>query len=234
MLSAAVVSGGLATRLRPLTATTPKSLLPINGEPFITHQLRLLRVNRIEHVVLCVGYLGEMIQQSVGDGSSFGLCVDYSFDGERMLGTAGAVKKAISKLGEMFFVLYGDSYLPCDYGAVAAAFKATTKLALMTVFKNSDMWDASNVEFEDGKLIDYHKKRRSSRMHYIDYGLGVFRSEAFATVPSDRPADLADLYRDLLMRGELIGFEVRERFYEVGSIKGLQDTADYLAHRGDR
>src|SRR6266566_1382837 len=151
MLSAAVVSGGLATRLRPLTATTPKSLLPINGEPFITHQLRLLRVNRIEHVVLCVGYLGEM-----------------------------------------FFVLYGDSYLPCDYGAVAAAFKATTKLALMTVFKNSDMWDASNVEFEDGKLIDYHKKRRSSRMHYIDYGLGVFRSEAFATVPSDRPADLAD------------------------------------------
>jgi len=234
MLSAAVLAGGLATRLRPLTATTPKSLLPVNGEPFIAHQLRLLSANGIEHVVLCVGFLGEMIQETIGDGRAFGLHVDYSFDGERMMGTAGAIKRALAKLGEAFFVLYGDSYLPCDYTAVAAKFTAATKLALMTVFRNSDMWDFSNVEFEDGKIIAYDKKSRSSRMHYIDYGLGVFSAAAFAAVPGDRPSDLADLYGDLLARGEVIGFEVLERFYEVGSIKGLHETAEYLARGGDR
>ncbi len=234
MLSAAVLAGGLATRLRPLTATTPKSLLPVNGEPFIAHQLRLLSANGIEHVVLCVGFLGEMIQETIGDGRAFGLHVDYSFDGERMMGTAGAIKRTLAKLGEAFFVLYGDSYLPCDYTAVAAKFTAATKLALMTVFRNSDMWDFSNVEFEDGKIIAYDKKSRSSRMHYIDYGLGVFSAAAFAAVPGDRPSDLADLYGDLLARGEVIGFEVLERFYEVGSIKGLHETAEYLARGGDR
>ncbi len=234
MLSAAVLAGGLATRLRPLTATTPKSLLPINGRPFIAHQLQLLRANGIEHVVLCVGFLGEMIKEAVGDGSAFGLHVEYSFDGERMMGTAGAIKRALAKLGEAFFVLYGDSYLPCDYAAVAAKFTAATKLALMTVFRNSDMWDVSNVEFEDGKVIAYDKRRRSSRMQYIDYGLGVFSAAAFAAVPGDRPSDLADLYGDLVARGEVIGFEVLERFYEVGSIKGLHDTAEYLARGGDR
>src|SRR5579872_322971 len=143
MLSAAVLAGGLATRLRPLTAKTPKSLLPINGEPFIAHQLRLLRAKGIEHVVLCVGFLGEMIQEAVGDGRAFGLQIDYSFDAERMMGTAGAIKGALAKLGNAFFVLYGDSYLPCDYSAVAEKFTTGTKLALMTVFRNSGMWDAS-------------------------------------------------------------------------------------------
>ncbi|MBZ5627804.1 MAG: NTP transferase domain-containing protein [Acidobacteriia bacterium] len=234
MISAAVLAGGLATRLRPLTAGTPKSLLQVNGEPFIAHQLRLLRASGIEHVVLCVSFLGEMIQRAVGDGCAFGLHVDYSFDGERMMGTAGAIKSALPKLGEAFFVLYGDSYLPCDYAAVAAKFTATDKLALMTVFRNRNMWDVSNIEFEDGKIIAYDKRTPSSSMQYIDYGLGVFSAAAFAVVPSDRPSDLADLYRNLLARGEVIGFEVLERFYEVGSIKGLDDTAEYLARRGDR
>lgn len=233
MLSAAVLAGGLATRLRPLTAATPKSLLPINGEPFIAHQLRLLKASGIEDVVLCVGFLGEMIQGTVGDGSSFGLHVDYSFDGESMMGTAGAIKKAVAKLGEAFFVLYGDSYLPCDYLAVAGAFATTAKMALMTVFRNSGMWDVSNVEFEGGRIIAYDKKNRNSRMQYIDYGLGVFRKSAFAGLPDDHPSDLADLYRDLLSRGELVGLEVQERFYEVGSMQGLHDTAEYLARRGD-
>jgi N-acetyl-alpha-D-muramate 1-phosphate uridylyltransferase len=232
MISAVILAGGLATRLRPLTSTTPKSLLLINGEPFIAHQLRLLRANGIEHVVLCVSFLGEMIQKAVGDGSAFGLRVDYSFDGERLMGTAGAVKRALSKLGEAFFVLYGDSYLPCDYAAVAGKFAAANKLALMTVFQNRNMWDVSNVEFEDGKIIAYCKRTPTVRMQYIDYGLSVFSAAAFAAVPSTCPSDLTDLYCDLLGRGEVIGFEVMERFYEVGSIKGLNDIAEYMARRG--
>ena len=229
MLPIAILAGGLATRLRPITEKIPKSLIEINGEPFIAHQLRLLKTNGIDHAVLCVGHLGEMIQAVIGDGSSLGMEVDYSFDGPALLGTAGAIRNALPKLGKEFFVIYGDSYLPCDYGAVGRAFMSSRKLSLMTVFRNEGKWDTSNVEFEDGKILAYSKQNRTPRMHFIDYGLGVFRAEAFAQLPEGTPYDLATLYGGLLQRGQLAGFEVHERFYEIGSTTGLKETSEFLA-----
>jgi NDP-sugar pyrophosphorylase family protein len=170
--------GGLGTRVRPLTETTPKALLPIGGEPFLSHQLRLLRSRGIERVVLCVGYLGEQIRDFVGEGAAFGLEADYSWDGSVALGTAGALRRAIPKLGEAFFVIYGDSYLPCDYRAVEETFYNSGKAGLMTVFRNEGQWDTSNVEFTDGQILAYDKKNQTERMRYIDYGLGVLKSQA--------------------------------------------------------
>jgi NDP-sugar pyrophosphorylase family protein len=229
LLSMAILAGGLATRLRPVTEKIPKSLLDVNGEPFIAHQLRLLQAKGIGHVVLCVGFLGEQIRDVIGDGRSFGVKVEYSFDGEKLLGTAGAIRNALPLLGNSFFVLYGDSYLVCDYGAAARAFEASHKLALMTVFRNDGKWDTSNVEFENGKLLAYDKKNRTPRMQFIDYGLGVFSSKAFEQVPTNEPYDLARLYEDMLQQGQLAGLEVPERFYEIGSPAGLEETARYLA-----
>lgn len=234
MLTVAILAGGLATRLRPLTTMTPKSLIEVNGEPFIVHQLRLLRVNGARRVVLCVGHLGEMIEEIVADGAAFGLEVSYSYDGDSLLGTGGAIKKALPLLEESFFVAYGDSYLPCNYEAVAASFEKAKKQALMTVFWNKNRWDTSNVEFNGHDIIAYDKRSRSPRMQFIDYGLGVFRAEALAAVRNDPPFDLADVYRDLLTRGELAGFEVRQRFYEIGSKDGLNETAAYLARAARR
>ena len=230
----AILAGGLATRLRPMTENVPKSLLEVNGEPFAIHQLRLLQSKGIRRVVFCVGYLGELIQQTIGDGSSVGLQVDYSFDGPALLGTAGAVRNALPKLDDSFFVMYGDSYLPCDYAAIARQFQAAGVLGMMTVFRNEGKWDTSNVEFEaggveGGKILAYSKTNRSPAMRYIDYGLGVFRAEAFQGLPVGKPCDLAELYADLLQRKQLAAFEVRERFYEIGSPAGLQETAEFLA-----
>jgi len=224
----AILAGGLATRLRPLTETIPKSLVEINGEPFIWHQLRLLRDNGIESVVLCIGYLGEMVRESVGNGAAFGLRVEYSFDGPVLLGTAGALKRAIPLLGDSFFVLYGDSYLPCDWKAVGCAFAESGKSGLMTVCLNNNQWDTSNVEFEGGRIVAYNKKLRTPRMRHIDYGLGVLRAAAFTRVPDGEPADLAALYQQLLGEGELAAFEIPGRFYEVGSFDGIQELAQYL------
>jgi NDP-sugar pyrophosphorylase family protein len=228
MLPVAILAGGLATRLRPLTETIPKSLVEIDGEPFICHQLRLLRANGVESVVLCTGYLGEMIRQAVGDGAAFGLRVEYSFDGPVLLGTAGALKQAIPLLGGSFFVLYGDSYLPCDWQAVGCAFLESRRSGLMTVCLNNNQWDASNVEFVDGRIVAYNKKLRTPRMRHIDYGLGVFRSDAFDRIPPGEPADLAGLYQQLLGEGELAAYEVPGRFYEIGSFDGIQELAQYL------
>jgi NDP-sugar pyrophosphorylase family protein len=237
MLTVAILAGGLATRLRPITATVPKSLLDVNGEPFVVHQLRLLQSKGIHRVVLCVGHLGELIQRDVGDGSALSLQVDYSFDGPSLLGTAGAVKNALPKLGSSFFVMYGDSYLPCDYAAIARNFESAGVLGMMTVFRNEGKWDTSNVEFEagglnGGKILAYSKTNRTPRMRYIDYGLGVFRAEAFQDLPAGEACDLAQLYADLLHRQQLAAFEVRERFYEIGSPAGLQETAEFLATHG--
>jgi NDP-sugar pyrophosphorylase family protein len=229
MLTVAILAGGLATRLRPATETVPKSLLQVNGEPFAVHQLRLLRSKGIRRVVLCVGHLGELVQRAIGDGSALGLQVDYSFDGPELLGTAGAIRNALPKLGDSFFVMYGDSYLPCDYVAIASNFESAGVLGMMTVFRNEGKWDTSNVEFEAGKILAYSKTSRTPRMRYIDYGLGVFRAEAFQSLPAGEVRDLTGLYTDLLQRKQLAALEVRERFYEIGSPTGLQETAEFLA-----
>jgi len=223
MFPVAILAGGLATRLRPTTETIPKALIEINGEPFLAHQLRLLNRSGIERVVLCVGYLGEQIQQYAGNGSRFGVQVEYSYDGPRLLGTAGAVRQALAMLGDSFFVIYGDSYLPCDYRAVQRTFMDSGKLGLMTVFHNEDKWDTSNVEFSSGRLLAYDKRSRTPRMSHIDYGLGVFRSTAFAALPDGQPYDLATLYSDLLAKDELAAHEVGERFYEIGSFAGIRE-----------
>jgi NDP-sugar pyrophosphorylase family protein len=230
MLPIAILAGGLATRLGALTKKIPKSLIPVAGEPFVAHQLRLLQRNGIKQVILCVGHLGEMIEKTVGDGHAFGVNVDYSYDGSELLGTAGAVRRALPKLGERFFVMYGDSYLPCEYAAVEGEFSRSGKLGLMTVFCNDGRWDASNVEFENGQLVAYSKNNRSSRMRFIDYGLGVFCAGAF--VKSQAP-DLAEVYAELLKSGDLAAMEVHERFYEIGSPTGLQEMNDFLSQRGD-
>lgn len=226
-----ILAGGLATRLRPVTETIPKSLVEINNEPFIAHQLRLLKTNGIQKVVMCIGYLGDMIIDYVGDGIKFGLSVSYSFDGPKLLGTGGAIKKALPLLDDNFFVLYGDSYLPCSYEQVQNAFIKQKKLGLMTVFKNQGQWDKSNVVFRNDQIIIYDKLHQTTNMHHIDYGLGILNQQAFNDVPENQEYDLASLYQYLLSKNQLAGFEVHERFYESGSFAGIQELGYYLGQK---
>jgi NDP-sugar pyrophosphorylase family protein len=224
----ALLAGGLATRLRPLTLSVPKSLVEVAGEPFIAHQLRLLASRGIGDIVVCAGHLGEQITEYVGDGTDFGCRVRYSFDGDRLLGTGGALQKALPLLGDRFFVMYGDSYLPTRFAPVLSAFERTGLPALMTVFRNAGRWDTSNVEFADGIIRRYDKVDRTPAMLHIDYGLGIVAADAFAVRPADEAFDLADFYRDLARRGRLTGLEVAERFYEIGSPEGLGETDAFL------
>ncbi len=229
LLPVAILAGGLAKRMRPLTEQIPKALIDIDGEPFIAHQLRLLRSKGIGRVVVCVGYLGERIQAYVGSGKRFGLIVDYSFDGPVLLGTAGALRRALPQLGDAFFVLYGDSYLTCTYLAVQRAFFSAATAGLMTVFRNENTHGRSNVEFVDGALVAYDKWESNARMRHIDYGLGVLTPHALDTVPEGQPYDLARLYQQLLVGGRLAAFEIHERFYEIGSWQGLAELRGLLA-----
>ncbi len=228
---AAILAGGLATRLRPITQTIPKAMVEVAGRPFIEHQLALLHRKGIRRVVLCLGYLGEQIEQHLGDGSALGLSVRYSYDGERLLGTGGALRQALPLLGEAFWVLYGDSYMDIDYQAVLAHFASARARGLMTVIHNANCWDRSNVVFREGRLLCYSKRATTPQMRHIDYGVLLLQREVLASLPANEPADLADLLSDLATRGELIGHEVTQRFYEIGSPQGLAETQCYLQAR---
>lgn len=217
----AILAGGLATRLGAITKTIPKALLEIAGEPFVVHQLALLRAAGARRVVMCVAHLADQIEAVLGDGSAFGLEVVYSHDA--LEGTGGALRRALPLLGEQFLVVYGDSYLRCDYAAIANAWLASGKLGLMTVYANSGRYDASNVEY-DGQIRRYDKTPGVTGLTHIDWGLGGFRAAAFAGYPADGRLDLQRVYQDLLASGELFGYEVTERFYEIGSAAGLEET----------
>jgi MurNAc alpha-1-phosphate uridylyltransferase len=223
----AILAGGLATRMRPVTERMPKALIEVAGRPFIEHQLTLLRREGVARVVLCVGFLGEMIEASVGDGARFGLKVSYSFDGERLLGTGGALRHALPMLGEQFFVLYGDSYLDIAYAPVQAAFRRSGKPALMTVFRNEGRWDTSNVLFDGERVVRYDKRHPSAEMKFIDYGLGILKGDMLRTA-RDEAFDLSDLYAALARDGRLAGYEASTRFYEIGTLSGLAEADDYL------
>ena len=220
----AVLAGGLATRMRPLTAQFPKALLDVAGEPFIAHQLRLFAREGIRNVKLLIGYCWEQIESFVGNGSRFGVKVDYIVDGPTLLGTGGAVRRAIDCLGPEFLVTYCDSWLDAPYAPVVEAFHASGRPALMCVFRNENRWDASNVQFENGVIRCYSKKARLSEMHHIDWGLGMLKASVVATQPLDEPWDLAELYEELSTSGRLAGYEMTRRFYEIGSFEGLAET----------
>lgn len=228
-LPVAILAGGMATRLRPLTNGIPKVLLDVAGKPFAVRQIELLRQHGFKEIVFCLGYLGEQVQACLGDGRHWGVKLDYVFDGAHPLGTGGALRKALPLLGEAFVVLYGDSYLEIDYEAVIQAFQVSGKDGLMTVFRNAGQWDRSNVLFQGGHIRRYDKRLSSPEMQHIDYGLGVLRSSVLKAYPTDKALDLAKVYQDLLARKELAAFEVDQRFYEIGSPAGLDETRKYFS-----
>lgn len=174
-----ILAGGLGTRVSSIHPDVPKAMVPINGEPFIAHQLRLLAREGVRQVVLCVGYLCQPLVDYVGSGKSFGLSVRYSYDGEKPLGTGGAIRKACQNLDVAFAVLYGDSYLDIAFQPILASFFRSGKLALMTVFKNENHWIPSNIVCKSGLVSRYDKDQTNSEMQYVDYGLSIFQPQTF-------------------------------------------------------
>jgi NDP-sugar pyrophosphorylase family protein len=227
-----ILAGGLGTRLGEYVRETPKPLLEVAGEPFLLHQLRLLAAHGVSEVVLCVGYRGELIESRIG-GARFGVRIRYSFDAPGLDGTLGALRRARPLLGERFLVLYGDTYLRIDYGALARAWSASGLPAVMAVLRNDGRWDASNAVYRDGMVIAYDKHASLPAMRWIDYGLGGLESAALDRAPH-RERDLAELYRRLAAAGKLLGFEARERFYEIGTPAALAETDAFLRSQGRR
>src|SRR5262249_43922479 len=204
-----VLAGGRGTRLGDAVANVPKPLLEVAGEPFLLHQLRLLAAHGATDAVLCVGYLGEMIEETIGT-EQFGVRISYSYDAPGLDGTLGAIRRALPLLPDRFLVLYGDTYLRLDYRRAVKHWRDSGVPALMTVLRNAGRWDASNAVYEDGRVIAYNKVNPTAEMDWIDFGLGGLETRALS-FESGAERDLSALYTELAALGELCGYEVRER-----------------------
>lgn len=228
-MQVAILAGGLATRLRPLTEEIPKSLIQVQGRPFLEYQLEFLKKSGVRDVVLCIGYMGEQIEKYFDDGKKFGVNIKYSYENKQLLGTAGALKNAERLLEDEFFVLYGDSYLFLDFTAAMCYFKKFDKLGLMTVYKNYDCYDTSNVVVEDRFVKKYSKNAKTEDMIYVDYGASILRKKPLELVPPNEVYSLEKLFALLIEQGELLGYEVDKRFYQIGSAKGLEEFSKYVS-----
>lgn len=229
-MQVAIIAGGLATRLGELTKSQPKSMVLIAGKPFLEHQLEYLKKAGVRNVILCIGHLGQQIEDYFGDGSKFGVSINYSRE-ERPLGTAGALKRAEPMLLDIFFTLYGDSYLFLDYKLALAHFKSKNKLGLMTVYKNRDLYDRSNTAVGDGMIKRYDKREKTQDMVYIEYGANIFDKKVLGMIPQDKPYGLEDLFPRLIEQNQLAAYEVTERFYEIGSKQGIQDFTGFIQRK---
>jgi NDP-sugar pyrophosphorylase family protein len=228
MLPIAILAGGLATRLGGITKNTPKSMIVINGKPFIHWQLELLAKHKITEVVLCVAHFSEQIVDFVGDGSRWGVNVKYSEDGHSKLGTGGALLKALPLLNENFGVLYGDSFLLADYKEISNAFIKFNTRCLMTVFKNSGLNEKSNIHFFDKKIVSYDKNDSNMDMQYIDFGLLYFNKSAFLEKDFGPSFDISLLLRYMISLGHVDGLEVYNRYYQIGSLLGIKELSEFL------
>jgi NDP-sugar pyrophosphorylase family protein len=225
-MQAAIIAGGLATRLGDLTKNLPKSMLLINGAPFIEYQFEFLKMGGVKDIVLCLGHLGRQIEEHCGDGRRFGIRIKYSYETEP-LDTAGALKQAEPLLENSFFTLYGDSYVIMNLREMWSSFQRSNKLAAMSVYKNENRFDRSNTAIENCLVIEYNKNKWE-QMAYIDYGVNLFRKDVLKLVPGAVPYSLGALFQQLIARRELLAYEVSERFYQIGSPEGLKECSRYL------
>ncbi len=228
-MQAVILAGGLGTRLRPLTDSTPKAMVPVRGRPFLTYQLEYLAHHGIRDIILCVGHLGDVIEAYFGDGRRFGVTIRYGRERDRLLGTAGAIKNVEHLLDDAFFVTYGDSYTVVDFEKIMDYFTRRDRLGLMVVLKNEDRWDRSNVVVDGGFVCVYDKQHTHPEMRYIDFGVSLFRREALRDVPAGVPVDLNDVNQRLIAQQQLLAYETHDRFYEIGSVTGLRELETLLS-----
>ena len=219
-----ILCGGLATRLGDLAKEIPKSMIDIDGIPFLEYQIENLKQNSIKDIVLCVGHLSEKIEEYFSNGSEFGVNIKYSQDGDKQLGPIGAVKNAEDMLDDLFFIMYGDTYLSVDFSRVYSFFMQKNKQGLMVIYKNHDKYDKSNISANSKMVTGYGEKDAI----YIDYGTSLLRKESLDSVPRNEMCSTGEFFSNLIKKNELLAFETKVRFYHIGNPEALEEFRNFI------
>lgn len=226
-----IICGGLATRLGNLAKKTPKSMMDINGKPFIEHQIEMLKKQNIKNIVLCTGHLSEKIESYLGDGKNFGVDIKYSYDGGKRLGPMGAVKNAESILEKDFFIMYGDSYIFVDFNKVYDFYKENNELVCMVVYKNKNKYDKSNLIVENNRVIGHKDLKVEGKIEYIDYGTSILNKKSLDFIPKDSFFSTEDFFKKMIKKNQLLAYEIKKRFYHIGNPKALEEFRNFVKNQ---
>jgi len=217
-----VLAGGLGTRLREVTGgLIPKAMVPVNGRPFIDYKLYGLFKLGVTDVTLLVGELGSQIQAHLKDFDLLNVRIVH--DGDTLRGTGGSIRSVIDELPRYFWVTYGDTYVVADLDAAESAFQSRGG-RVMTVWKNSDFLETSNVTISRSQVIRYEKQAQPGSHQWIDFGLIRFDRGDFLGFAADETWDLSEVLIRLIEAGELGAWEVATRFWDVGTPQALTST----------
>lgn len=224
-----IIAGGLATKLEGLSINTPKSMIRVGDKPFLQYQIELLKKSNVKNIVLCIGHLGNQIKEYFGSGGRFNVEIKYSEDGEKLLGTGGALKKAESLLEDNFMLMWGDSYLLLDYKNIWDTFLGNNnKEGLMVVYKNYNKRVPSNVIIKDGVVKLYDKQNLTPEMIYVDGGLSILRKSVLSRIPAEKPFAVETIFNQLSLERNLLAYETQQCFYEIGSVAGLKEFENLI------
>lgn len=223
-----ILCGGLATRLGNLAKDIPKSMIKIKNKPFLEHQIENLKNHSIKDIVLCVGHLSDKIENYFGNGKKFGVNILYSYDKDKPLGPIGALKNAEPLLEDIFFIMYGDSYLNVDFQKIYSYFIKQNKLGLMAVYKNFNKYDKSNLIVKNNLVVAYGEKNRTQDMIYIDYGTSILRKKSLNSISKNTFYSTGQFFSELILNKQLIAFEIEERFYHIGNPDALIDFRNFI------
>lgn len=220
---AIILAGGKGTRVKKFTKKIPKCLIEINGKPFLYYQLKYLKKNNVENVIISVGYLSKKIKEYLNKNIDF---INFRIieDGKKLLGTGGAILKSLKYLKNNFFVMYGDSYLSLNLKNL----KKQKRLSSMAIYKNDNKFDKSNIELLNSNKIIYHVQKRKNKLRYIDYGISYLNKKIFKDKKKGAKFDLSEFYNELSLKNLLLGYKVKSRFYEIGSYQGINELKNFL------
>ncbi len=230
---AVVLTGGRGVRLGPLTERLPKGLVRIAGRPFLEHLLLYLRGRGLAEILLCTGYLGNMIEEHFGDGSRFGLKIGYSREGSPR-GTGGGLKLARDRLEDEFFLLNGDTFLPMDYRRLEREFAESDALMFLAAYPGPGPGAKPNLRIGgEGEVLAVRSSGASGIFTHLDAGVRVARKEIIGYFP---PGDVfsleEDLYPRLIAAGKLAASEVSSPFFDIGTPERIGIFRDYLTGGG--
>ena len=233
-----ILAGGLGTRLKPLTDKVPKSMLEVEGKPFLEHQIELVKKHGLQNILLLTGHQGETIEKHFQDGSRFGVSIKYSRESSPA-GTAGALKLAEPLLPAGFLLMYGDAYLDFQYGRLWERFRHCARKAVMAIFRNDNRWGRSNVAYDLPLVVRYcpaseadENRGGQNPLVYIDYGVSAISKDVLSAIPEGKPWSMEQVFAGLAAARQLDGFELFQRFYEIGSSEGLEDFRGFIRERG--
>jgi len=228
---AVILAGGRGERMRPLTDIRPKPMIEVCGRPFLEHQLLMLREQGFRRVLLLLGYLPEVVRDYFGDGSKWGMQIDYSITAVED-NTGRRIKLAEQKLEDSFLLVYCDNYWPMQMDRMWRRFVEAGAPAMLTVYANKDKYTKHTLKLDEAGFVTvYDKTHKTPDLQGTEISFAILRKELVGLLPDTNVSLEETLFPVLIRDRQLAAYVTQHRYYSIGDTPRLPITEAFLSRR---